>query len=288
MDKMTDIMTKILFVEDDPFISEIYTKKFETSGFEVVSALTGRDALKKALEAPYDLLMLDMVIPEISGMEVLKELRTNKEYNSDLKVVVFSNLSGPQERQDALAAGANGFISKTDFTPSEVVNEVRRYLDQFASQAKHAESSVAAVAAAAPASDPLTDTLPEPGTEKRILLVEDEPVFIEMFGKALRDLGYAVVTERNGQSGLDRARAGSFDLIITDHLLPSMTGKAIIEALRAEEGTKNLPIFLLTASLEEEEVKALEESGAVQRSFLKTKVTPSELAEIVKEFLAGR
>ena len=286
MDKMTDVMTKILFVEDDPFISEIYTKKFETSGFEVVPALTGRDALKKALEAPYDLVMLDMVIPEISGMEVLKELRTNKEYNSDLKVVVFSNLSGPQERQDALAAGANGFISKTDFTPSEVVNEVRRYLDQFASQAKHAESEVGAISGAPTV--PLTDTLPEPGTEKRILLVEDEPVFIEMFGKALRDLGYAVVTERNGQSGLDRARAGSFDLIITDHLLPSMTGKAIIEALRAEEGTKNLPIFLLTASLEEEEVKALEESGAVQRSFLKTKVTPSELAEIVKEFFAGR
>ena len=279
-------MTRILFVEDDPFISEIYTKKFETSGFEVVPALTGRDALKKAHEATYDLVMLDMVIPEVSGMEVLKELRTNKEYNADLKVVVFSNLSGPQERQDALAAGANGFISKTDFTPSEVVNEVRRYLDQFASQAKHAESE----AAAAPgvSSEPLTDTLPEPGTEKHILLIEDEPVFIEMFGKALRDFGYAVVTERDGQSGLDRALSGSFDLVITDHLVPSMNGKAIIEALNQDERTKDLPVFLLTASLEEEEVKALEASGAVQRSFLKTKVTPSELATIVKDFFAGR
>lgn len=279
-------MTKILFVEDDPFISEIYTKKFETSGFEVVPALTGRDALKKAHEAVYDLIMLDMVIPEVSGMEVLKELRTNKEYNADLKVVVFSNLSGPQERQDALAAGANGFISKTDFTPSEVVNEVRRYLDQFASQAKHAESE----AAASPrvSSEPLADTLPEPGTEKHILLIEDEPVFIEMFGKALRDFGYAVVSERDGQNGLDRALSGSFDLVITDHLVPSMNGKAIIEALNQDERTKNLPIFLLTASLEEEEVKALEASGAVQRSFLKTKVTPSELAAIVKDFFAGR
>lgn len=279
-------MTKILFVEDDPFISEIYTKKFETSGFEVAPALTGRDALKKAHEAAYDLVMLDMVIPEVSGMEVLKELRTNKEYNSDLKVVVFSNLSGPQERQDALAAGANGFISKTDFTPSEVVNEVQRYLDQFSSQAKHAESEVAVASGAQTA--PLTDSLPEPGTEKRILLIEDEPVFIEMFGKALRDFGYAVVTERNGQSGLDRALAGTFDLVITDHLLPSMNGKAIIEALRGNERTKDLSIFLLTASLEEEEVKALQDSGTVQRSFLKTKVTPSELATIVKDFFAGR
>lgn len=278
-------MTKILFVEDDPFISEIYTKKFETSGFEVVPALTGRDALKKAAEGAYDLVMLDMVIPEVSGMDVLKTIRTDKAYDPNLKIVVFSNLSGPQERQDALAAGANGFISKTDFTPSEVVNEVRRYLDQFASQAKHAD--------AAPASTPVdtasvADTLPEPGTEKRILLIEDEPVFVEMFGKALRDLGYAVVTERDGKSGLDRALAGSFDLVITDHLLPSMNGKAIIEALKSDERAKGLPVFLLTASLEEEEVKELEASGAVKRSFLKTKVTPSEFAGIVSDFFAGQ
>jgi CheY-like chemotaxis protein len=278
-------MTKILFVEDDPFISEIYTKKFETSGFEVVPALTGRDALKKAGESVYDLVMLDMVIPEVSGMDVLKTIRTDKAYDPNLKVVVFSNLSGPQERQDALAAGANGFISKTDFTPSEVVNEVRRYLDQFASQAKHADT----VPASAPANTaPVADALPEPGTEKRILLIEDEPVFVEMFGKALRDLGYAVVTERDGRSGLERALAGSFDLVITDHLLPSMNGKAIIEALAGDERAKGLPVFLLTASLEEEEVKSLEASGAVKRSFLKTKVTPSELAGIVSDFFAGQ
>lgn len=280
-------MTKILLVEDDPFISEIYTKKFESSGFEVVSALTGRDALKKAREGGYDLVMLDMVIPEVSGMEVLKELRTDKEYNPDLKVVIFSNLSGPQERQDALAAGANGFISKTDFTPSEVVKEVERYLDQFSSQAKHAGPRSFVDTGAASAVQ-LEDVLPEPGTEKRILLIEDEPVFIEMFGKSLRDFGYAVVTERDGQSGLNRALAGNFDLVITDYLLPSMHGKAIIEALGRDERTKGLPIFLLTASLEEEEVKALEASGAVQRSFLKTQVTPGELAGIVSDFFATR
>lgn len=279
-------MTKILLVEDDPFISEIYTKKFETSGFEVASALTGREVLKKVLEATYDLILLDMVIPEVSGMEVLKELRTNKEYNPDLKVVVFSNLSGPQERQDALAAGANGFISKTDFTPSEVVNEVRRYLDQFTSQAKHAESQPVVDTSAVPAVS-LEDTFPEPGTEKRILFIEDEPVFVEMFGKALRDLGYAIVTERDGRGGLDRALTGNFDLVITDHHLPSMDGKAIIEALKQDERTKDLPVFLLTASLEEAEVAALQASGVVKRAFLKTKVMPSELAMVVKGVFAG-
>jgi|GEM_PF-150272 len=278
-------MAKILLVEDDPFISEIYLKKLGSSGFEVVSALTGKDALRTIREGAYDLVLLDMVIPEMSGMEVLRELRTNKDYDRTLKIVVFSNLSGPQERQDTLTAGANGFISKTDFTPSQVVAEVQRYLDQFIAQAQHASQAEPGKQPDV-AVNPLTDTLLEPGTEKKILLIEDEPVFVEMFGKALRDAGYGVVTERNGQSGLERAKTGGFDLVITDHLLPSLSGKEIIQALRNDAGTKSVPIFLLTASLEEEEVKALEASGAVERSFLKTQVTPSELAGIVKVFFS--
>lgn len=275
-------MPKILLVEDDPFISEIYTKKLGSSGFEVIPALTGKDALKKIREGKYDLVMLDMVLPELSGMEILRELRTNKDFDPRLKVVVFSNLSGPQERQDALAAGASGFISKTDFTPSEVVVEVNRYLDQFASQEKNAgrtgtdqlDPSIASA---------VTDAV---GSAKRILLIEDEPVFVEMFGKALTDEGYIVITERDGQKGLDRIKSERFDLIITDHLLPSVSGKEIIQAIRSDESLKSLAIFLLTASLEEEEVKALQVSGAVERSFLKTQVTPSELASVVNAFFS--
>lgn len=275
-------MPKILFVEDDPFISEIYTKKFESSGFEVVPALTGRDALKKAREGKFDLMMLDMVIPELSGMEVLHELRTNKEYDPSIKVVIFSNLSGPQERQEATHAGANGFISKTDFTPSQVVAEVQRYLDQFALQEKNAHrDQTVSSASVSPES--------EGGVvSKRILLIEDEPVFVEMFSKALLDAGYSVTTERDGKSGLDRIRSEAFDLVITDHLLPSISGREIIEKLRSDERFTALPIFLLTASLEEEEVKAMQESGAVNRSFLKTQVTPTELATVVNEFFSGR
>ncbi|MFA9262789.1 MAG: response regulator [Undibacterium sp.] len=276
-------MPKILFVEDDPFISEIYTKKFTSSGFEVIPALTGKDALKKAHEGTFDLIMLDMVIPELSGMEVLRELRSNKSFDPNLKVVIFSNLSGPQERQEATSAGANGFISKTDFTPSQVVAEVQRYLDQFASQAKNAERN--------PVSGAVPAAVENEGSvmgAKKILLIEDEPVFVEMFSKALLDAGYAVTTEHNGQNGLNRVQNEHFDLVITDHLLPSVSGKEIIEILRNDERFVSLPIFLLTASLEEEEVKALQDSGAVNRSFLKTQVTPTELAMVVNDFFNGR
>lgn len=122
-------MAKILLIEDDAFIAEIYEKKLGDSGFEVVNAKSGKEALRRIAETPFDLVLLDMVIPELSGMEVLQELRTKPEYDQNLKVVVFSNLSSPEEQEAAKKAGAIGFISKTEFTPSQVVEEVRRYVD---------------------------------------------------------------------------------------------------------------------------------------------------------------
>ncbi len=123
-------MAKILLVEDDDMIAEIYEKKLGDSGFEVVNAKSGKEALKRIAETPFDLVLLDMVLPELSGMEVLQELRGNAEYDKNLKVVVFSNLSGPEEQEAAKQAGAAGFISKTAYTPSQVVEEVHRYLGE--------------------------------------------------------------------------------------------------------------------------------------------------------------
>ena len=98
------------------------------SGFEVVNVTSGKTALKQIEEQKFDLMLLDLVLPEMSGTEVLRELRHNKEYDQDLKIVVFSNLSSPEDREQVLKLGANGFISKTEFSPSEVVVEIERFL----------------------------------------------------------------------------------------------------------------------------------------------------------------
>ena len=65
-------MPKILFVEDDPFIAEIYKKKFESSGFDMLNVVSGKAVLKEALAQKFDLILLDLVIPEMSGTEVLR------------------------------------------------------------------------------------------------------------------------------------------------------------------------------------------------------------------------
>lgn len=267
-------MRKILLVEDDPFIAEIYKKKLEASDFEVTNVISGRAVLKEVLEQKFDLILLDLVLPEMSGTEVLAELRHNKEYDQDLKIVVFSNLSSNEDREQVLKLGANGFISKTEFSPSEVVEEIERFLRQFSEQAKNSANDAKA---------------PEEKVSlgKKILFIEDEPVFVEMFGKRLRNEGYEVVTKQDGVAGLEAALNETFDLIITDVMMPNMDGREFISKLKDEEQGKNVPIFLLSASvsMEDESVKTLTDAGIVTKAFLKTEITPSELTYSVNDYL---
>lgn len=266
-------MVKILLVEDDPFIAEIYKKKLETSGFELVNVTSGKAVLKEVREQAFDLILLDLVLPEMSGTEVLRELRHNKEYDQNLKVVVFSNLSSAEDREQVLKLGANGFISKTEFSPSEVVLEIERFLRQFNEQTKNATND------AKPPEEKVS-------LGKRILFIEDEPVFVEMFGKRLRSEGYEVVTKQDGALGLEAASKEAFDLIITDVMMPNMDGREFIGRLKETEAGRSVPVFLLSASvsMEDESVKVLTDAGIVTKAFLKTQITPSELAYAVNDY----
>jgi CheY-like chemotaxis protein len=272
-------MPKILYVEDDQFISEIYIRKFEASGFEVKNAITGKEVLRELKNDLYDLVLLDLVIPEMSGIDVLRELKENPEFKGvNTHIVVFSNLSSEEDRKQCLDYGADGFISKTELSPTGVIEEVNRYLHQFSEQGKNAgfrqEGSEAIAGAGVP------------NKGKRILFIEDEQVFIDMFTRRLRDEGYEVVAKQNSQEGLEAAQNEQFDLIISDVVMPGMYGHEMIEKLRESEHGRKIPIFLLSASIEENHFKELETEGIVHKVLMKMQVTPSKLTQEVNAFFA--
>ncbi len=115
---------KIILAEDDSMTVEIYKKKFEEVGFEVVTVSTGKEALRCVEKEKADLMLLDMVLPEMSGTEVLKKIKKDGK-NAGLKVVVFSNLDSEDDKAEAFKSGADGFIPKTEHTPSELVDKVK-------------------------------------------------------------------------------------------------------------------------------------------------------------------
>ncbi len=275
-------MAKILLVEDDPMISEIYKRKFESVGFDVAVAATGREVLSAVRKDKYNLVLLDLVLPEISGMEVLKELKKSGKYDPEMKVVIFSNLSDKDDRDRAFENGANGFILKSQFSPSELVAEIQRTLNDYEEQEKNeirrrVNGATAGIDAPGDAPD---------DKRKKILLIEDEEIFVEMFGKKLEDEGYWVEYARNGAWGVKAALEGNFDLIIMDMVMTAMSGEEIIDRLKLEEKTKNIPIIALSASRLDEEMEKLKEMG-VNDFFIKTRITPSDLAKRVKEILGN-
>ncbi|MEA2007234.1 MAG: response regulator [Patescibacteria group bacterium] len=120
-------MNNILIVEDDKMLVEIYHKKFSSDGYQVDTAGSGVEAIKKIIKNKPDLVLLDLVMPEEDGFEVLRRVKNNAK-SKDVRIIVFSNLSQEEDKEKATALGAEGFITKSDFTPQEIVEKVHEIL----------------------------------------------------------------------------------------------------------------------------------------------------------------
>jgi len=119
-------MKKILLIEDDPFLIDIYSTKLLKRGYNVTSATDGEDALKKVLEESFDLIMLDIILPKKNGWEVLKEIRKNEE-RKDAKVVVLSNSEDDSVRiRNDLKVEKH--LVKAHYTPEETVKEIEEVM----------------------------------------------------------------------------------------------------------------------------------------------------------------
>lgn len=120
---------KIVIVEDEVFLSEMYKMKFSAEGYDVYTAANGEEALKVVSEVMPDILLLDLVMPKMDGYEVLKKLRAD-EKTSKLKIYVLSNLGQTGEVDKGLEEGADGYFVKSSMTPTQLADEVAKILGQ--------------------------------------------------------------------------------------------------------------------------------------------------------------
>jgi len=121
------IMQKMLIAEDDQMLQDIYKMKFSNSGFEVFVAENGKVALEIAKKEKIDIVLTDSIMPEMDGVELIRNLRGG-EYDPSMKIIMLSNLSQKEDRDNVMQLGATGFIAKTDFTPAQLVIEVNKII----------------------------------------------------------------------------------------------------------------------------------------------------------------
>lgn len=118
---------KILIIDDDVFLSDIYSLKLQQAGFNVTTAGSGDLGLSEMQKEKPDLILLDIVMPGKSGIETLKKIRETGEYK-DLKILLLTNMRDEETIKTGLSLGANGYLIKTSLTPNQVVNEVEKEL----------------------------------------------------------------------------------------------------------------------------------------------------------------
>ena len=120
-------MKKILIIEDDPIVANIYCNKFRVDGFQVEIALDGQAGLELANSFVPDAILVDLIMPKLNGIEFLKEIRAQDRFK-DLPIIVFSNTSLNNMIQQAWQAGATKCLSKANCTHRQVIEVIRRAL----------------------------------------------------------------------------------------------------------------------------------------------------------------
>ncbi len=118
---------KILMIEDEKDLAEIYSLQMKMSGIDVVIAQNGAEALDILGKQSFDLVLLDLLMPEVDGFEVLKKIKGDSKLKKN-KVYAWSNLTQKKQIDLASKCGADGFLIKSEYTPSSLVAKVNELL----------------------------------------------------------------------------------------------------------------------------------------------------------------
>jgi DNA-binding response OmpR family regulator len=119
-------MTKILIVEDDNFLLEMLAKASTEEGFNIEIAVDGMAGLEKIKNDSFDLVLLDLVLPKLHGLELLKKLKAE---NNTTPVIVLSNLYDQESVDAATTLGAKDYIIKAQTTPENIIKKIKTFLE---------------------------------------------------------------------------------------------------------------------------------------------------------------
>lgn len=123
-----DVKKKILLVEDDTALASVYRARLELEGFDVKEVNNGEEALAATLDYHPDLILLDAMMPKISGFDVLDILRNTPE-TANVRIVMLTALSQPKDKERAEGLGADDYMVKSQVVIGDVVSRIKHHLD---------------------------------------------------------------------------------------------------------------------------------------------------------------
>ncbi len=250
--------SRVLICDDDPDIATLIAYLLQSHGYQCERVHSGADALLRLKEERFDLLTLDLAMPGMNGLEVARRIEADPDL-SDLPIVFVSAHSKTPEAQSLHVAGwVTKPIEETLFQDA-----IRRAL--------RLRSSPDGDASAPP----------------RILLVDDDPDVLHVLGEMVAHAGLTVGTAKNGQEALQAIRRSRPDAVVLDIMMPVMDGFDVMDALRRDDATRDIPILVLTAKdLTQEERKRLDKGDT--RFLTKSYASQQAILDDLSQLLHGR
>lgn len=126
MDSQAPTKKKLLVVEDDFYIRDIYTIQGKLMDFDVLTAIDGEEALGKIKSQGLDIVLLDLMLPKVDGITVLKTVKSDPSY-ANLKFIITTNLDDNTMREEVKKLGAVEYLLKMNYTPRKVLEITKQY-----------------------------------------------------------------------------------------------------------------------------------------------------------------
>ncbi|MBN1224677.1 MAG: response regulator [Candidatus Aminicenantes bacterium] len=220
-------MAKILVVEDDIVSAEMIRTRLCEKGFQVIIAGTGEEGIKLAQKILPDLILMDMVLPGIHGLEATIRIKANP-LTKKIPIFALTILNSPDFIKACYQDGICLFLRKPyDF--KELLTQINRYVSR------------------------------QDSKSKKIMVINDEPSFVKTISSALKDFDYSVISVPDGMVRVDQVHSLNPDLILLDIGMLEDWGIVMFNILKTSNSTMSIPIILMHNQLspdELEEIKA--------------------------------
>jgi signal transduction histidine kinase/CheY-like chemotaxis protein/CHASE3 domain sensor protein len=238
-ERFTRKLRRVLIVEDDPLLRDSTAKLLGGADVETVTAATTAEALAKIKTTTFDCMVLDLNLPDRSGLELLEELTRSEQYSFP-PVIVYTGRSLTTEQVHELERFSHSIIIKGARSPERLLDEVTLFLHQVESELPPERQRM------------LRDARDREAVfdGKRVLVVEDDIRNVFALSAVLEPKGAEVAIARNGREALDYLRtSGDVDLVLMDIMMPEMDGLAATRELRKDPRFAKLPVIALTAKV---------------------------------------
>lgn len=260
---------KILLIEDDPTLSDLLMRKLSLEGYAGYHSQDGRSGLAEVKHLKPDMILLDVIMPNMDGFQVLEALSTDPDpLVRAIPVIIISNSGQPVEIDRALRYGVKDYLVKATLDTNEVVTKIK----------KHLGPPIAGAVEKITTAELLV---------KKLLIVEDDQFLRDLAVQKLAKEHLQVSFAVDGAEGAAKAAAERPDIILLDILLPGMDGFEVLKGIRANPELKNTLVIMLSNFGQREDMEKAKALGA-DSFMVKANFTLDEVVDEVKKLLNSK